>query len=48
VGSVDQIVEQLSPYVKLGYKHLTGFSAPQDEESLVRFADEVKPQLEKI
>jgi alkanesulfonate monooxygenase SsuD/methylene tetrahydromethanopterin reductase-like flavin-dependent oxidoreductase (luciferase family) len=49
VGSVDQIVEQLAPYVKLGYKHLVaGFSTPHDEESLIRFAEEVKPQLEKI
>ncbi len=49
VGSVDQIVEQLAPYVKLGYKHLiAGFSTPHDEESLIRFAEEVKPQLEKI
>ena len=49
VGSVDQIVERLAPYVKLGYKHLiAGFSTPHDEESLIRFAEEVKPQLEKI
>lgn len=49
VGTVDQIVEQLAPYVKLGYKHLiAGFSTPHDEESLIRFAEEVKPQLEKI
>ena len=49
VGSVDQIVEQLAPYVKLGYKHLiAGFSTPHDEESLIRFAEEVKPQLETI
>ena len=49
VGTVDQIVEQLAPYVKLGYKHLVaGFSTPHDEESLIRFAEEVKPQLEKI
>ena len=46
---LDQIVEQLAPYVKLGYKHLiAGFSTPHDEESLIRFAEEVKPQLEKI
>ena len=49
---VDLVAEtrdkQLAPYVKLGYKHLTGFSTPHDEESLVRFAEEVKPQLEKI
>jgi len=25
-----------------------GFSTPHDEESLIRFAEEVKPQLEKI
>ena len=49
VGTVDQIVEQLAPYVKLGYKHLVaGFSTPHDEESLIRFAEEVKPELEKI
>ena len=48
VGSVDQIVERLAPYLKLGYKHLiAGFSTPHDEESLIRFAEEVKPQLER-
>jgi hypothetical protein len=35
--------------VKLGNKHRgAGFSTPHDEESLIRFAEEVKPQLEKI
>jgi len=35
--------------VRLGYKHLiAGFSTPHDEESLIRFAEEVKPALERI
>lgn len=49
VGTPQQLVKHLAPYVKLGYKHLIcGFSTPHDEESLVRFAKEVRPELEKI
>ena len=49
VGTPQQLVKHLTPYVKLGYKHLiAGFSTPHDEESLVRFAKEVRPELEKI
>jgi alkanesulfonate monooxygenase SsuD/methylene tetrahydromethanopterin reductase-like flavin-dependent oxidoreductase (luciferase family) len=49
VGSVEQIIEHLAPYVQLGYRHLiAGFSTPHDEESMIRFAEEVRPALEKI
>jgi hypothetical protein len=37
VGTVDQVVEHLAPYLKIGYRHLiAGFSTPHDEESMVR------------
>ena len=49
VGTVDQVIEHLAPYVQLGYRHLiAGFSAPHDEESLVRFAAEVRPALQRL
>ena len=49
VGTPDQLIAHLAPYVKLGYKHLIcGFSTPHDEESLVRFAREVRPALESL
>ena len=49
VGTPQQLIAHLTPYVKLGYKHLIcGFSTPHDEESLVRFSKEVRPELEKI
>jgi F420-dependent oxidoreductase-like protein len=49
VGTVDQVIEHLTPFVKLGYRHLiAGFSTPHDEESLVRFAEEVLPALKQI
>ena len=49
IGPVDRVVEHLAPYVRLGYRHLiAGFSTPHDEESLVRFAEEVRPALQRI
>jgi len=49
VGSVDDIVEQVTPYVELGYHHLIcGFPAPYDEESMTRMATEVRPRLEAL
>ena len=49
VGTVDQVVEHLAPYLKIGYRHLiAGFSTPHDEESLIRFAEEVLPKLKQL
>ena len=49
VGTVDDVVEKLAPYVELGYRHLVaGVPATYDEESMTRFATEVKPRLEAL
>jgi hypothetical protein len=43
------VVEHLAPYVKIGYRHLiAGLSTPHDEESMIRFAEEVLPKLKQI
>jgi len=48
VGTVEDVVEKLAPKVALGYRHLiAGMPALYDEESMVRFATEVKPLLER-
>ena len=40
VGTVEEIVERLAPFVELGYRHLiAGFPGPHDEESMTRLAD---------
>jgi alkanesulfonate monooxygenase SsuD/methylene tetrahydromethanopterin reductase-like flavin-dependent oxidoreductase (luciferase family) len=49
VGTVDDVVAFLAPYVELGYRHLiSGFPAVYDEESMTRFATEVRPRLEAL
>jgi alkanesulfonate monooxygenase SsuD/methylene tetrahydromethanopterin reductase-like flavin-dependent oxidoreductase (luciferase family) len=49
VGTVDDVVERLAPFVELGYRHLVaGFPAPFDEESMTRLAGEVRPALERL
>ena len=49
VGTVEDVVERLAPYVELGYHHLiAGIPADYDEESMTRFATEVRPALEKL
>ena len=48
VGTPEDIVEMLAPYSSIGYRHLVaGFPAPYDEESMTRFATEVRPALER-
>lgn len=48
VGTAEEIVEMLEPYIELGYRHvIAGFPAPYDQESMERFIREVKPRLEK-
>ena len=49
VGTVDQVVEQLSPYVQAGFRHIdVGFPAPFDAETMERLTTEVKPRLEQL
>jgi len=49
VGTVDDVVETLAPKVALGYRHLiVGVPANYDEESMTRFATEVRPRLEQL
>jgi alkanesulfonate monooxygenase SsuD/methylene tetrahydromethanopterin reductase-like flavin-dependent oxidoreductase (luciferase family) len=49
VGTVDDVVEKLAPKVALGYRHLImGVPATYDEESMTRFATEVRPRLEQL
>jgi alkanesulfonate monooxygenase SsuD/methylene tetrahydromethanopterin reductase-like flavin-dependent oxidoreductase (luciferase family) len=49
VGTPEDVAEKLAPYVRLGYRHLiAGFPSPYDEESMTRYATEVRPLLEKI
>ncbi|MBF6605405.1 MAG: LLM class flavin-dependent oxidoreductase [Chloroflexi bacterium] len=46
VGTPEDVVEMLAPYASIGYRHLiAGFPAPYDEESMTRFATEVRPKL---
>ncbi|HEX5827760.1 MAG TPA: LLM class flavin-dependent oxidoreductase, partial [Candidatus Limnocylindrales bacterium] len=48
VGTPEDVAEKLAPKVALGYHHLiAGMPSDYDEESMVRFATEVKPLLEK-
>jgi alkanesulfonate monooxygenase SsuD/methylene tetrahydromethanopterin reductase-like flavin-dependent oxidoreductase (luciferase family) len=50
VGTPDDVVEALRPYLHIGpgYRHLlAGFPPPYDEESMTRFATEVRPRLEQ-
>jgi len=48
VGTPEDVVAMLAPYVELGYRHLVaGFPAPYDDESMRRLISEVKPALER-
>jgi alkanesulfonate monooxygenase SsuD/methylene tetrahydromethanopterin reductase-like flavin-dependent oxidoreductase (luciferase family) len=49
VGTPEDVAEKLAPYLGIGYRHLiAGVPADYDEESMTRFATEVKPLLERI
>ncbi len=49
VGTPEDVVERLEPFVQLGYRHLIfGFPPPYDEESMRRLISEVKPRLERV
>jgi alkanesulfonate monooxygenase SsuD/methylene tetrahydromethanopterin reductase-like flavin-dependent oxidoreductase (luciferase family) len=46
VGTPEDVAEKLAPLVELGYHHLiAGSPSPHDEESMTRFATEVRPLL---
>ena len=46
VGTVDEIVEKLQPFLGIGFRHLiVGFPSPYDAESMERLMSEVKPRL---
>ena len=48
VGTPEDVAEQLAPYLDIGYRHLiAGFPANYDEESMTRYATEVRPLLER-
>lgn len=47
-GTPEDVAEQVAPFLEIGYRHLiAGFPAPYDEESMTRFATEVRPILER-
>ena len=49
VGTPDEVSAAIRPYLDIGpgYRHLlAGFPAPYDQESMTRFATEVRPRLE--
>jgi alkanesulfonate monooxygenase SsuD/methylene tetrahydromethanopterin reductase-like flavin-dependent oxidoreductase (luciferase family) len=49
VGTPEDLVEKLAPFVELGYHHvICGFPAPFDEETMTRLNTEVRPRLEAI
>jgi alkanesulfonate monooxygenase SsuD/methylene tetrahydromethanopterin reductase-like flavin-dependent oxidoreductase (luciferase family) len=46
VGTVDEVVEKLRPFLGIGFRHLiAGFPSPYDTESMERLMSEVKPRL---
>jgi alkanesulfonate monooxygenase SsuD/methylene tetrahydromethanopterin reductase-like flavin-dependent oxidoreductase (luciferase family) len=48
IGTPEDVAERLLPYLDLGYRHfVAGFPSPYDEESMTRFATEVRPILER-
>jgi F420-dependent oxidoreductase-like protein len=47
-GPPEKIVEDLRPFLSIGFRHfIAGFPSPYDQESMERFATEVKPELER-
>jgi len=46
VGTPEQVVEQLRPFLGIGFRHfIVGFPSPYDAESMERLITEVKPAL---
>ncbi len=47
VGTPEDVADRLAPFLEIGYRHLIAeFPAPHDEESMTRFATEVRAILE--
>ena len=47
-GTPEQVADKFAPFVELGYRHLiANFPANYDEETMTRFATEVRPLLER-
>ena len=47
VGTPEDVVEHVAPYLELGYRHLIfGFPSGYDEETMTRLATDVRPKLE--
>ena len=48
VGTPEHVAAVLAPFMEIGYRHLiAGFPSPYDEESMTRFATEVRLILER-
>ncbi len=48
VGTPEDIAEAVAPFLEIGYRHiLADFAAPYDEETMTRFATEVRALLER-
>jgi alkanesulfonate monooxygenase SsuD/methylene tetrahydromethanopterin reductase-like flavin-dependent oxidoreductase (luciferase family) len=48
VGTVEDVIAHLEPYLNTGYRHLIFSSpSPYDEETITRIAKEVRPALEQ-
>jgi alkanesulfonate monooxygenase SsuD/methylene tetrahydromethanopterin reductase-like flavin-dependent oxidoreductase (luciferase family) len=48
IGSPEQVADKLAPFLGLGYRHLVaGFPSPHDEESMTRFATDVRRLLQQ-
>ena len=47
VGTPEDVAEKIAPFLDIGYRHLiAGFPSPYDEETMTRFATQVRPLLE--
>jgi alkanesulfonate monooxygenase SsuD/methylene tetrahydromethanopterin reductase-like flavin-dependent oxidoreductase (luciferase family) len=48
MGTPEQVAEAVAPYLEIGYRHLIAdFPAPHDEQSMTRFATDVRALLER-
>lgn len=46
IGTPEDVAEIVAPLVELGYRHLiVDYPTPYDEESMTRFALEVRPRF---
>jgi alkanesulfonate monooxygenase SsuD/methylene tetrahydromethanopterin reductase-like flavin-dependent oxidoreductase (luciferase family) len=49
VGTPEQVVEAMRPFLGIGFRHfIVGFPSPYDEESMERLATEVRSELSKV